>query len=130
MSKTHAALWLILIAGIAASSTGCAAPQANYVHTVFFTFKADTPPAEREAVWDGCRQLAKNVPTVRALQTGFRDKTAANPVNVQDFDLGLIVYFDDKAGYDAYEVHPFHKQFVETHKKTFEKVRVLDFVAK
>ena len=109
-------------------ATGCAQPR--YVHAVFFTFKEGTPPNEMDAlVKDSIEQLSK-IPSVRKIDSGPRDTQAVRGVNVTDFDIGLVVYFDDKAGYDLYEDHPIHVDYVQKHRENWSQVRVFDFIAK
>lgn len=129
MSKPDGRL-LIACAAITftAGLAGCAQPK--YVHAVFFTCKPGTPEAEIDAlVSDGHALLAK-VPSVRQVESGRRDLSAARDVNVTDYDVGLVVRFDDKAGYDAYEAHPIHRQYVDKHKPHWSNVRVFDFVSR
>lgn len=115
-------LSLILIA------TGCARPR--YVHAVFFSFKEGTPPGAMDALaTDSVEQLSK-IPSVRRIESGPRDTEAVRGVNVNDFDIGLVVYFDDKTGYDLYEEHPIHEEYVQKHRPNWSQVRVFDFVAK
>jgi len=115
---------VVVLAGL----TGCASPK--YVHAVFFTMKPNTSPAQIDALVDDCNAMLPKVPTVRKIESGRRDVNAARPVNDQEFDVGLVVYFDDKCGYDQYEVHPVHRAMVDKHKANFQSVRVCDFIAK
>ncbi|MHC4444605.1 MAG: Dabb family protein [Planctomycetota bacterium] len=107
---------------------GCA--SAKYVHAVFFTLKPETPQVDIDGLVDDCCEMLTEVPSVRRIESGRRDVKAARKVNDQDFHVGLVVYFDDKAGYDAYEVHPTHQALVKKHKTNFKSVRVCDFIAK
>lgn len=121
---------LIVVVAVAVAFSGCSLARPQYVHTVFFKLKSDATQADRDALVQACNELGEKVPTVKKLDAGPRDNTAVRDVNVKDFDIGLVVYFMDRAGYDAYETHPVHKAFVEKYGPTFENVRVLDFVAK
>ncbi|NLX14839.1 MAG: Dabb family protein [Phycisphaerales bacterium] len=126
-SITSKIVWLSLLSLIV-MATGCARPR--YVHAVFFSFKEGTPPAEMEALAsDSIEQLSK-IPSVRKIASGPRDAQALREVNVADFDIGLVVYFDDKAGYDLYENHPIHEQYVQKYRSSWAQVRVFDFIAK
>ena len=108
-------------------AVGCAQPK--YVHAVYFTCKPGTPDSEIDAlVADGYALLSK-VPSVRLVDSGRRDSDALRDVNVTDYDVGLIVYFDDRAGHDLYADHPKHLEYVEKHKAHWATVRVYDFVA-
>ena len=120
-------LSLSLLFTLVFNLAGCA--SAKYVHAVFFTLKPGTPPAEIDGLVDDCCEMLPMVPSVRWIESGRRDIKAARPVNDQDFHVGLVVYFDDKAGYDAYEVHPTHQALVKKHKANFKSVRVCDFIA-
>jgi len=127
MRTTMRITGLILACSVLFGVMGCASPK--YVHAVFFTCKPGTPVSEvDQLVADGYELLAK-VPSVRRVQTGRRDVDAARDVNVTDYDVGLLVHFDDKRGYDEYEKHPTHRKYVEKHKQHWSNVRVCDFIA-
>ncbi|MGQ9651474.1 MAG: Dabb family protein [Phycisphaerae bacterium] len=101
----------------------------TYVHCVFFTLKPGTPQSEIDAqVVDG-RELLARIPTVRRLETGRRDETMNREVSVTDFDLGLVVLFDNKAGHDVYADHPLHLEYIKRHKPHWERIRVLDYLS-
>ena len=100
-----------------------------YIHCVFFTFKPRTPPAEIEAQIASGRELLAKVPTVARLETGHRDETMNRDVSVTDFELGLVVFFDDKAGHDVYATHPLHMEYISRHKACWTRVRVFDYVS-
>jgi hypothetical protein len=106
---------------------GCAQPK--YVHAVFFTCKDGTPDAEIDALIADGNDLLGRIPTVRRVDTGRRDPEATREVNVTDYHVGLVVYFDDRAGHDVYADHPNHLEYVAKHKDHWAKVRVLDFIA-
>ena len=100
-----------------------------YIHCVFFTLKPGTPSSAVDAlIADGREYLAK-VPTVRRLHTGRRDPNAVREVNVQDYEVGLVVHFDDRAGHDAYATHPLHMEYIERNKQHWAKVRVFDYLS-
>ena len=133
-------LALMTFAGCAASGTGSADKplpgrskarlHAKYVHAVFFTAKPDTPAGEIDALIQDGHDLLAKIPCVRRLQTGRRDPAAVREFNDKEYTVGLLVLFDDKQGYDEYEAHPLHQQYVEKHKPHWADVRVCDFVAK
>jgi hypothetical protein len=108
--------------------SGCASPK--YVHAVFFTLKPETPDAAIDGLVDACCEELAKVPSVRKIESGRRDVNAAREVNDKDFHVGLVVYFDDKQGYDEYEIHPIHRNCVGKYREHFKSVRVCDFIAK
>ena len=99
----------------------------NYVHCVFFTCKPGTPAADIDAqVADGQELLAR-VPTVRLLRTGRRDPEMIRQVSITDFDIGLVVMCDDKAGYQVYADHPLHMEYIKRNREIWDRVRVCDY---
>lgn len=107
---------------------GCAAPR--YVHAVFFDIKEGTSDDRIHAQIDDAYALLDKISTVRKVESGRRDVQMVRDVNDQDFDIGLVVYFDDQAGLDVYMVDPRHDEYVEKHKDIWERARVFDFIAK
>ena len=117
---------VLLSVMLLATGVGCAAPK--YVHAVYFKCKPGTSDCEMDAlVADGYELLAQ-VPSVRRLDSGCRDLNADRDVNDQTYDVGLVVYFDDRAGHDLYADHPKHLEYIEKHKAHWDNVRVFDFI--
>jgi len=50
-------------------------------------------------------------------------------VSVTDFDLGLVVLFDNKAGHDVYADHPLHLEYIKRHRQHWERIRVFDYLS-
>jgi len=117
---------IALSACLLAGAVGCASPK--YVHAVFFTCKPDVPACQIDSLVADGYDLLGQVPTVRRVESGRRDTAADRDVNDQDYDVGLVVYFDDKAGLEAYIEHPTHIEYVEKHEANWAKVRVFDFI--
>jgi hypothetical protein len=102
---------------------------SKLVHAVFFTMRPGTPDSEVDALIADAQQLLSRIPTVRRVDSGRRDPSFTRDVNDKDFTVGLVVYFDDKAGHDVYQDHDLHQQYVSKHKDHWATVRVFDFVA-
>ncbi len=104
------------------------AKKGNFVHTVIFYLKKDAPKDEVESlIVDSHKMLAK-IPSVRGLKAGRPAERATPKVAKTDFQVGLLVRFDDADGLQTYIDHPLHTEYVEKHKKYWEKVLVYDFV--
>jgi hypothetical protein len=101
---------------------------APYVHTVIFHLKKDSPADTVEKIIEGCHTL-EAIPTVRALKAGRRAAADDSTPKVasQDYDVGLVVLFDDAAGLKTYLTHETHLKFVKDYGQYFEKVQVYDF---
>ena len=68
---------------------------------------------------------AKDIET--NLVTDIKDLIRFEPgVSVRDFDVSLLLVFDDKAAEAKYLKDPRHVKFVDENKALFEKVRVFD----
>jgi hypothetical protein len=81
-------------------------------HVVCFKFE-DLQIAEQ--VKDRLLSMAGRVPTLRAIEAGV--DVLRSP---RSYDVALITRFDDMAGLEAYQVHPFHEEvagFIKQHSK-------------
>src|SRR5262245_16873386 len=112
-SASLAAAALIIVTGCATTEhTSSSTPtrqvhqaesgkSPRLVHCVFFTLKPEVRDDQIEEFIRDC-YLLKQVPSVRKLDAGRRDERMTRDVNVTDFQIGLVVFFDDKAGLDEY----------------------------
>jgi hypothetical protein len=107
---------------------GKKAKKANYVHTVIFYLKKDAPRGEAGALIKDAHQILTKIPTVRRLSAGRPAEKATPEVAITDFQVGLLVHFDDYQGLQTYLDHPLHTEYVQKHKKYLEKILVYDFV--
>lgn len=92
-------------------------------HIVLFRFKPSAIPEQRKRALAELRTLTALVPSVLALTAGenFSDRS-------RGFDAGLVVRFQDRAGLDAYQVHPEHQRVVqEWIRPNVEEVLALDY---
>ncbi len=127
----------LLTAGCASTeTTTCSSTSVQhvsdnpkFVHAVFFTFKPEVTHEQIEEFIRDCNRL-KQIPAVKKLDAGGRDTRLQRDVNVTDYQVGLVVYFNDKAGHDEYSNHPLHNELVAKHKEKWASVRVFDFDAK
>jgi len=114
----------------AAADAASARSSAVFVHCVFFDLKPDTSEAQIDNLVNDAYRLLARVPSVRLIQSGRRDARMQRDVNDAAFTVGLVVWFDDKAGHDLYADHELHKQYIDLHKDRWAKVRVFDFTAR
>jgi hypothetical protein len=101
---------------------------APFVHTVIFHLKKDAPENATEAIIADTHKLLARIESVREIRAG-RPADKGSPNAAKDYQLGLLVLFDDADGLKTYLDHPLHKEFVSNHAKSFEKVIVYDFLA-
>lgn len=95
-------------------------------HTVFFWLRSDLGAEERASFESGLRSLLAIPGTTRAV-IGKPAATPKREVIDDSYDWALELDFPTLADQDAYQVHPTHVAFVETHKPKWERVRVYDF---
>ena len=124
-----ATVWsaMALLADRSASAQPPKKGQPPYVHSVVFYLKKDTPPAKIQAMIADCHSILGKIPSVRSLWVGRPADKGTPDLAVKDYQLGLMVLFDDYDGLKGYLDHPTHLKFVETYAPTFEKALVYDF---
>jgi hypothetical protein len=121
-------------AGSARTAAKDAAPSADkaaqFVHTVIFRLKKDAPANEVEALIADAHELLRPIPTVRDLRIGRPAEKATPDFAHKDYQVGLLVLFDDFDGLKTYLDHPMHQKYVEKHVKYVDtdKPFVYDFV--
>ena len=71
-------------------------------------------------------KLPAPIPGITFFAAGSRDEGLTRPVNDQVFDVGLHVYFVDRAAHDVYQDHPGHIAFIEDNMANWKSVRVFD----
>ena len=101
--------------------------SGQLTHCVFFTLK-DGSPENRQSLLDDCNAYLRRPDGVVSLHAGLRVEDLTREVNDGDFDVSLVVVFDDRAAHDVYQDHPEHLAFIERNKETWKNVRVFDSV--
>jgi Stress responsive A/B Barrel Domain len=92
-------------------------------HIVIWKYLADVEQSAREEHVEKLRTLASSIPEVKTLSVG--SDTLFAP---RSYDTGLVATFADRAGLDAYTVHPEHVKVVEFGRSISEHVASVDFV--
>lgn len=98
------------------------------VHGVYFTLKDNTPQA-REKLVTACKKYLTKHPGTVHFTAGTLVEDLKRPVNDRDFDVALLIVFEDRKAHDLYQDAERHKQFIEENKDNWKKVRVFDSVA-
>jgi hypothetical protein len=124
-----------LTVGAAANGARAAVPvpagKASFppvVHHVFFWLKNPDSQEDLAALLAGLRTLA-GIDTVRGIHIGVPADTEQRGVVDGSYSASELLFFDDVAGQDAYQVHPIHKQFVADCEHLWERVVVYDAMA-
>ncbi len=101
---------------------GACAHRPTISHIVLISLD---DPSQVPALQADCDRLLTRIPSVRTYTAGSHIDIGRDSV-LTDYDLGLIVTFDDADGYRAYVDHPLHIQLVETWRDRFASIRVWD----
>src|SRR5262249_23217950 len=117
--------------GLAASDMPASAADkadAPYIHAVIFYLKKDAPKDEAKALIADATELLAKIPTVRGVKAGLPAEKSTPKFAVTDYQVGLLVFFDNFDGLKTYLDHPLHVKYVEKHEKHIDKVVVYDFI--
>jgi hypothetical protein len=124
-----------LAAGVAATAPRAAASApaskasfAPVVHHVFFWLKNPDSKEDLARLLAGLRTLA-GIDAVRGIHIGVPADTEQRGVVDGSYSASELLFFDDVAGQNAYQVHPIHKQFVADCEHLWERVVVYDATA-
>jgi hypothetical protein len=114
----------------AAATSGGAGTAAKaaippVVHHVFFWLKNPKSKEDLARLLTGLRTLG-GIETVKAIHIGVPAETEQRGVVDASYSASEILFFDDVAGQNAYQVHPLHKKFVADCEHLWEKVVVYD----
>ncbi len=97
------------------------------IHHVFFWLKEPNNKAHKKQLVNALNNLLK-VETIKLSHIGFPAETESRDVVDHSYSVSYMVMFGDKAGQDAYQIHPLHVKFVEENAHLWEKVVVYDSV--
>ncbi len=95
-------------------------------HHVLFWLKADTTDTQKKAFKASLETLA-GVETVKSIHVGVPSSISRAVVDTT-YTFSLVLFFEDLAGHDVYQIHPLHKAFLEEFRETFEKVVIYDSI--
>jgi stress responsive alpha/beta barrel protein len=91
-------------------------------HIVIWKYRADIEQEVREEHVGLLRALAGAIPEVVALSVGF--DLLRLP---RSYDTGLVAVFHNRAGLEAYTIHPAHIKVAELGRSISEHVASVDF---
>jgi hypothetical protein len=92
-------------------------------HIVVWKYRADIEQFARDEHVNLLRSLRRLIPQVQSLSVGFDSLHLP-----RSYDTGLVAVFADRAGFDAYTVHPEHVKVAEFGRSISEHVASVDFM--
>jgi hypothetical protein len=99
--------------------------KKQIVHHVFFWLKNRDSKEDLNKLIEGLKSLQK-IETIRKMHIGVPASTEQREVVDSSYSASELMFFDDLAGQEAYQVHPVHKKFIENCSHLWEKVIVYD----
>lgn len=97
---------------------------AKYVHTSTWKKKADASDGAVQALLDDVpAMLGKN----KSVLSAWAGKPAAT---TDDYDVALVLVFDDVAAFETHKLDPQGKKFHDKHDKKFETPKAVEFTIK
>jgi hypothetical protein len=92
-------------------------------HIVIWKYRDNVSEETRKTHVEALRSLTTIIPEVKSLQVGFDVLGLA-----RSYDTGLVAIFDDRAGLDAYTVHPEHVKVADLGRSISAHVASVDFI--
>jgi len=93
-------------------------------HHVLFWLKADTTEQQKADFLKGLKSL-EAIEVAKNLHVGVPAPIERAVVDTT-YTFSLILFFEDLAAHDVYQVDPIHKAFLEEFRVFFEKVVIYD----
>lgn len=93
-------------------------------HIVIWKYRSDVERETRDEHVTLLRSLAIMIPEVKSLTVGF--DILGLP---RSYDTGLVATFDDRAGLEAYTIHPEHVKVANFGRSISEHVASVDFIS-
>lgn len=92
-------------------------------HIVIWKYKAEASEERRREHVARLRALEPVIPEIRSFAVG------TDMLHLpRSYDTGLVAVFEDRAGLDAYTVHPEHVKVVDIGREISEHVASVDFL--
>lgn len=93
-------------------------------HHVLFWLKTDTTDEQKQAFRQGLQSL-ESIEVIKNLHIGTPAPIERAVVDTT-YTFSLVVFFDDLAAHDVYQVHEVHKAFLDQFRVLFDKVIIYD----
>jgi hypothetical protein len=103
----------------------------KFVHVALYRFKSDAPAGTAKKFTAEANECFAQIPKVRGFRVGppaKRGTPAAFTVQpLSDYQVGVVLCFDDFAGLAAYGNHPRHNELKKKYGPLFGKIITYDF---
>lgn len=89
-------------------------------HHVLFWLKTDIS-SEQKTAFRKALETLENIEVVKTFHVGTPAAIERAVVDIT-YTFSLILFFEDMAAHDLYQVHPLHKAFLDEFRVYFERV--------
>lgn len=93
-------------------------------HHVLFWLKANTSAEQKNAFRKGLQSL-ENIEVVKTIHIGTPAPIERAVVDTT-YTFSLVLFFENLAAHDVYQVHSVHKAFLDEFRELFDKVIIYD----
>jgi hypothetical protein len=111
------ALITVFAAGLVLGQNKFGQPK-SVLHIITVQWKADATAEQKQAVVDGVKAMAAQVPGLTNVWL--------KPIKVQGMDAVIVMEFKDQAAFDAYAAHPAHKKWEDVYLPIRERSQTHD----
>lgn len=131
MNKSNRRKFLGTAAAITASTAAIGMPLSSktkkhgIAHQVYFWLKRPGSEEDRQKLIEGIQTLRK-IETVREIYIGTVAATEKRGVIDDSWGVSELLFFDDLAGQESYQVHALHMDFIKNYSHLWSKVMVFD----
>lgn len=102
------------------------AENGMFIHHVYFWLSNPNSEIDRQKLIEGLRKLS-SVKTIRKFYIGKPANTNREVIETS-YSISWLLFFENPADQDSYQVDPIHLKFVEECKHLWSKVVVFDSV--
>lgn len=93
-------------------------------HHVLFWLKTDIS-SEQKTAFRKALETLENIEVVKTFHVGTPAAIERAVVDTT-YTFSLILFFEDMAAHDVYQVHPLHKAFLDEFRVFFDRVVIYD----
>ncbi|MBW1649687.1 MAG: Dabb family protein [Deltaproteobacteria bacterium] len=102
------------------------AGEPNVYHVVLVDLKDGVTAQQIEEMTTVGKALLANIPGVLDISINKKAREDRK-VHIKDYDLGVLVKWENNKTGDIYAPHVLHQTFLKLYKDMFKSIRVIDF---
>lgn len=116
----------VITAGAVLNVTAMNGSNSTFIHHVYFWLNNPDSKEDLAKLVEGLKKLS-SVKTIKKFYIGKPADTNRDVID-SSYNVSWLLFFDNKADQDSYQVDPIHLKFVEECKHLWKRVTVYDTV--